>query len=135
MTGPARLFVTATLLLLISSMGETSQITGPFSKEAIGRGKVDDVLRFRETKARDGEQMRDWVLASNAYRLASQAAKISGQYQKAIDYENKAVEMGERAGNYVLQARGIIQLVLMHNLVRQTDMVKALLEKGFEEVK
>ena len=94
MTGPSLLFLTAIFLIIGGSAGEAAQTTGPSTRGAISKGDVNYALSVRETKAQEAEKNGDWEVASNAYRATSHAAKVNGQYQKAIAYGNKAVEMG-----------------------------------------
>jgi len=131
MTRSQLIFLIVISLLVGYAVGEPAQPP----RGAVAGVEAGEIISAREAKAQEAEKNSDWALASNAYRGASQAAKVNGQYQKAIAHGNKALEMGEKAGSPFLQARAVMQLVLVHNLVRQRAASKALLEKGIELVK
>ncbi|MBI2348487.1 MAG: hypothetical protein HYV05_07525, partial [Deltaproteobacteria bacterium] len=65
--------------------------TGVYTREAIGKGEVKETLAQLEAGALAAEKGSQWEEASNSYREASRAARISGHLEKALSYANKAV--------------------------------------------
>jgi len=79
--------------------------------------------------------MSQWEKASNSYREASRAARISGHLEKALSYANKAVEMGEKAREPELQVKAILQLSQALGRLGQHAKEREWLQKGIEIAK
>jgi CHAT domain-containing protein len=104
-------------------------------KEPGNKGEAKGSLDDLEAKAQEAEKKNSWEEASAAYQQASSAARPNGQYQKAIFYGNKALEMGEKARSPLLQARAILPLVYSYRRVGQKAKGTELLRRGIEIVK
>jgi CHAT domain-containing protein len=96
-----------------------------------GQGGLSDIV----AKAEEAEKNNNLEVAAGAYSRASGAARNQGQYQKAISYGNKAVELAEKGGKPLLQAGAILQLGFAHRRVGQGEKTRELLHKGIEVVK
>jgi len=105
------------------------------SKEAIGKGDARGALGAAESRATEAEKNGAWQQAAQSYVQASVAARISGQLQKAINYGNKAFEMGEKGKLPAIQTQAIIQLFLTLRNVGQHAKAREWLYKGFEITK
>jgi CHAT domain-containing protein len=103
---------------------------GGSSAEATGKGQASGGLSALEARAQEAESNNDWGRASNLYRQASSAARVNGQYQKAMAYGNKALETGEKAGDLGFQGQAILQLAYAYGLLGQPARGLELLEKG-----
>jgi CHAT domain-containing protein/Tfp pilus assembly protein PilF len=104
-------------------------------KEPGNKGEAKGSLDDLEARAQEAEKENRWQEASIAYQKASHAARVNGQFQKAVSYGNKALEMGERAQGPLLQARAILSLVDSYKRLGQKAQIRPLLEKGIEIVK
>ena len=109
--------------------------TGGSSGETSGKGQASGDLSALEAKAQEAEKNNKWDEAAGFYNQASVAARISGQYQKAISYANKALEISDKAGRPGFQARAILNLSFAYRQVGQQAKVRDLLQKGIEIVK
>jgi CHAT domain-containing protein len=83
-----------------------------------------------EAQALAAEGEKEWGKAANSYSRASNAARISGQLQKAISYGSKAFEMAENSRDPALQAQAILQLTGALRRVGQGVKAREWLEKG-----
>jgi CHAT domain-containing protein len=111
------------------------QATPGAVREAITRGEVNEALTALEAEAAREESQGNWAKAANAYNLASDAARNSGQLQKAITYANKAFELAEKGKALGLQAQAVSYLVYAYRAVGQYAKAKEWIDKGLEIVK
>jgi len=81
------------------------------------------------------EKNQNWQEASVSYRDAANAARLSGQLQKAVAYGTKALEMAEKAGAPGLQAGAIWHLAFAYRMLRQLERAREWIEKGLEVTK
>lgn len=105
------------------------------TREAISRGEVREVSSAMEAKALAAEKNQNWQEASVSYRDAANAARLSGQLQKAVAYGTKALEMAEKAGAPGLQAGAIWHLAFAYRMLRQLERAREWIEKGLEVTK
>ena len=127
-------------------------------RNALLQGKIKDALANYEVEAKQAENnavsssspQRYWSQAVGAYLQAADAARFSGQLQKAIIYGEKALDIVQkpkvsvsgrtgRGGKLMpapvpeLAAIGI--LIATYRTVRNFDNVRALAEKGLRLLK
>lgn len=88
-----------------------------------------------ETNALEFEKKKDWSKASAAYRHLANRARLNGEYQKAIQYGEKALAMGEAAQDPVLQVAALIQSSYIYYQLKQKEKNKEMLEQGVELAK
>ncbi|MGH7768028.1 MAG: CHAT domain-containing protein [Candidatus Binatia bacterium] len=88
-----------------------------------------------EAKALEAERSNQWAEAAGFYNQASSVARVTGLYEKAIAYGNKAFETGEKAKVPGRQARAILHLSHAYRRVGQQAKARELLQKGVEIVK
>ena len=69
-----------------------------------------------EANALEFEKKKDWWKASDAYRQAMELARRNGEYQKALRYGQKALEMGQAAQDPVLQVVALVQLSYVYQI-------------------
>jgi tetratricopeptide (TPR) repeat protein len=89
------------------------------TRRALLRGEIKEALAFYEAEARQAEKNaavswfpeRDWVVATVAYREASNAALQTGQLEKAINYAEKALAAAEKTTNPTNQVRAVFELI------------------------
>jgi CHAT domain-containing protein len=104
-------------------------------RQAIMRGEGGQAQTAFEAQALEAEKTGNWGKASDSYSRASHAARNSGQFQKAITYAEKALEMAEKVGNPSLQAGAIFQLTLGYRTIGQYDKARQWAETGREVTK
>jgi CHAT domain-containing protein/Tfp pilus assembly protein PilF len=92
-------------------------------------------LSALEAKALEAERSNQWAEAAGFYNQASSVARVTGLYEKAIAYGNKAFETGEKAKVPGRQARAILHLSHAYRRVGQRAKARELLQKGVEIVK
>ena len=109
--------------------------TGGAVREAIARGEGLEALSALETQAVEAEKNKDWVKAASAYNFASDAARNSGQLQKAISYGNKGIELAERGKEPVLHASAILYTVYAYRAAGQNAKAREWMDKGLALVK
>jgi tetratricopeptide (TPR) repeat protein len=105
------------------------------NRQAVGGKDSSATPGDLETNALEFEKKGDWLKASVAYRQAAIRARLNGEYQKAIQYGQKALQMGEAAKDPLPQAAALLQLSYVYNQIRQRDKSKEALEKGVEIAK
>ena len=88
-----------------------------------------------ETKAAAAEHARNWGPAASFYNEATFAALNAGQLQKAVSYNNKALEFAERSGDSFLPVRAIYLTLNLQTSLRRTDKIREWAEKGIEQAK
>jgi CHAT domain-containing protein len=96
---------------------------------------VEEEWTALEAEARQAEKEAKWSRASNFYRLASNAARERGQFQRAIGYGNKSLETAEKANDPALRAYAMLQLAYAYRRVGQKAATRNLLERGLEILK
>jgi CHAT domain-containing protein/Tfp pilus assembly protein PilF len=117
----------ATLLLTVIVLTNTPASAG----ERPSSGQLSAL----EAKALEAERSNQWAEAAGFYNQASSVARVSGLYEKAIAYGNKAFETGEKAKAPGRQARAILHLSHAYRRVGQRAKARELLQKGVEIVK
>ena len=123
-------FLLPFFLLNAYAIGESAQSRGSSTREAIGKGEVAQALSEMEAQALAAEREKEWGKAANSYTRASNAARISGQLQKAISYGSKAFEMAQNSRDPALQALAALQLAGALRSAGQRAKVREWLEKG-----
>lgn len=83
-----------------------------------------------EAKAETAEKEGRWADASSAYLRGLGMARVGGQYQKAILFGDKAIELGEKANQPAVQAEAIFLTSLAYNRLGQAAKARDLLEHG-----
>src|SRR5262245_21212797 len=119
------------------------QPTPPSYGQSIVRGELKEALASYEAQAREAEQnaqgslfpQQYWQEAVEGYAWAANAARRTGQLQKAITYGQKALEMAEKSKNPGSLFRAIEVVVPTYRQVRNFDEARALIEKGVAVVK
>jgi tetratricopeptide (TPR) repeat protein len=107
---------------------------------AVSRGEAKKALLFYETRAVRSEELaksgespgENWEAASRSYREAAASANYLGNFQKAIDYGERALALAEKLENPRLKATAISTLVGAHRRARNFDKMSALIELGFQ---
>src|SRR5215467_9279338 len=130
-------------LLAIGCSVPKYQSTFPSYRQAIVRGELKEALVSYESQAREAEKnaqtslfpQQYWREAVEAYGLAGNAARHTGQLQKAITYGEKALEIAEKSKDPQSLFRAIDTLVLAYRQVRNFDKATELIEKGIAVVK
>jgi CHAT domain-containing protein len=105
------------------------------AREAPGKAEVKETPAALEAKARAAEKNQKWEEALVTYRLLSRAARVRGQPQMAMGYAAKAVEVGDKARDPVLQVRALIEMIYIYRFLGQSGKTKDLAEKGLEIIK
>jgi CHAT domain-containing protein len=108
------------------------------TRKALVRGEIKEALAFYEAEAMRAEKNaaaswfpeQDWVIATVAYREASNAARQSGELQKAIADAERSLAAAEKTSNPTHQVRAISELINANNSVRNFDRARELIEKG-----
>lgn len=95
------------------------------------RGKLVD----HEGKAQQAEKNGDWDSAAAGYRAAARGALLTGHYQEALRLGRKSLEAAERSAKPLLQTHALLQLVYVHNFVRQFTTSRTLLDKAIDLIK
>src|SRR5215470_12295217 len=130
-------------LLAIGCSVPKYQSTFPSYRQAIVRGELKEALASYESQARQAEKnaqtslfpQQYWREAVEAYGLAGNAARHTGQLQKAITYGEKALEIAEKSKDPNSLFRAIDTLVPIYRQVRNFDRARELIEKGIAVVK
>src|SRR5215813_9775296 len=130
-------------LLAIGCSVPKYQSTFPSYRQAIVRGELKEALVSYESQAREAEKnaqtslfpQQYWREAVEAYGLAGNAARHTGQLQKAITYGEKALEIAEKSKDPQSLFRAIDTLVPIYRQVRNFDRARELIEKGIAVVK
>src|SRR5215467_2654289 len=130
-------------LLAIGCSVPKYQSTFPSYRQAIVRGELKEALVSYESQAREAEKnaqtslfpQQYWREAVEAYGLAGNAARHTGQLQKAITYGEKALEIAEKSKDPQSLFRAIDTLVPIYRQVRNFDRARELIEKGVAVVK
>ena len=105
------------------------------NRQAVGAKYSSVTPGDLEANALEFEKSKDWSKASVAYRRATNRARLNGEYQKAIRYGQKAVEMGQAAQDPALQVGALVQLSYVYYQIKQREKEKEVLEKGIELAK
>ena len=116
---PTVLLALFSLLLALGCSVPKYQPTPPAYMQAILRGELKEALPSYEAQAREAEENAQaslfpqyyWQVAVEAYSFGADAARETGQLQKAIKYGEKALEMAEKSGNPASLFRAIDRLV------------------------
>jgi CHAT domain-containing protein len=137
---------TIILILLVSGCAVSQpefEISGLSVRRAIYAGRTKEALAFYEAAAQEAERsalsstfpQQQWERASAAYKYASQTARQSGDFQKALVYGEKALETAQRTKEprYVLNA--LQELIWAHASVRNFDKASETLAQALEVVK
>src|SRR5262249_40877337 len=141
---PVVLLASFSLLLLgIGCSVPKYQPTPPSYGQAIVQGELKEALASYEAQGREAERnaqsslfpQQYWREAVEAYAWAANAARHTGQLQKAITYGEKALEMAEKSKNPGSLFRAIEILVPIYRQLRNFDEARALIEKGVAVVK
>lgn len=119
------------------------EATPTATSAAIAKGEAREALAAMEAQGLEAEKnaasspspQRNWVEAANAYREAARAAQSLGQFQKAISYGGKALEMAEKAKSPALQTGAIYQLQQSYRAVGNHAKARELVDKGIEVTK
>ena len=119
------------------------QSTFPSYGQAIVRGELKEVLVSYEAQAREAEKSAQgslfpqqyWQAAVEAYALAANSARHTGQLQKAITYGEKALDIAEKSKDPRSLFRAIDTLVFIYRQVRNFDKARELIERGVVIVK
>src|SRR5215470_9558524 len=130
-------------LLAIGCSVPKYQSTFPSYRQAIVRGELKEALVSYESQAREAEKnaqtslfpQQYWREAVEAYGLAGNAARHTGQLQKAITYGEKALEMAEKSKDPGSLFSAIHTLTLAYRQVRNFDKARELIERGIAVVK
>ena len=111
----------------------------PEGRQPAQKGEIVETLGALETKASAAEKNNNWWEASRYYREASNAARLSGQLQKAVGYGQKAFEMGEKVAGpgpgSSLQAQATLRLAFALRELGQRQKATKWLQKGIEIAK
>ena len=131
----ARALLTVVFLFLLSAGGKvgsqptrTPEQVSP--RRALGSGNAENALRELEAKASAAEAKQNWGDAALAYLQAASTILPSAQLEKALSYENKALENAQKANDPLLQVRIIVALGTTYRLLGQHAKARELLEKG-----
>src|SRR5215470_10763545 len=119
------------------------QLTERTYRQAVVKGELKEALASYEAQAREAEKnaqaslfpQQYWREAVEAYGLAGNAARHTGQLQKAITYGEKALEIAEKSKDPQSLFRAIDTLVPIYRQVRNFDRARELIEKGIAVVK
>jgi CHAT domain-containing protein len=119
------------------------QPTPPSYGQVIVRGELKEALVSYEAQAREAEQnaqsslfpQQYWREAVEAYAWAANAARHTGQLQKAITYGEKALEIAEKSKDPGSLFRAIEILVPIYRQLRNFDRARELVERGITVVK
>ena len=136
-------------VILISMLPERVSGQGKYeatpaaTSAAIAKGEAREALAAMEAQGLEAERnaasspspRRNWEEAANAYREAARAAQSLGQFQKAISYGGKALEMAEKTKSPALQTGAIYQLQQSYRAVGNHAKARELVDKGIEVTK
>jgi len=128
----AVVFVTGCAASFAKSGDNIGTFAREYTRNAIVKGTTKEALTQLETWASQAKKNKDWDGASNFYTEASRAARLSGQFQKAVSHAHRALETGENAKDSDLQARAILHLVSALGLLKRYTEQRDWLRKGFE---
>jgi CHAT domain-containing protein len=133
--------ILAVIFLTGATIGDAAQDRGGrggakgANRQGLGAKDSSATPSDIEANAQEFEKNKDWSKASAAYRRATNLARMNGEYQKALQYGQKALAMAQAAQDPALQVAAIVQLSFVYTQIRQKEKKKELLEKGVELVK
>jgi len=118
-------------------------------RNALLRGDIKEALAFYEAEARQAENHRAWGDAVIAHLQVADAARFSGQLQKAITHGEKALAIAHTRKVSIANRRSLNQrdppplpeleaintLIQAYQLVRDFDKARALVESGLSLLK
>ena len=129
------------LLLLAGSCGSPRsefQPTAASARSATSSGRLQEALAVYESQAQTAEKEAKaslfsrpyWELATINYSYASQAARDTGDMQKAIIYGERALQSAEKIDEPLHQLTAVHRLMSAYSAVGIFDKTDALLPKG-----
>lgn len=135
------LVVLFSLFLSSSAFAQSKFTPSPATTyKALAEGKIHEALASYEAQAREAEgnaargiaPQKHWTMAVHAYAEAALAARLNEQYQVALRYSAKALELAEKTTDRRLRIRALFQNVLIYREIGQFDKSGEFLQKCFE---
>ena len=99
-----------------------------------GRREITQDIAGVEASALEAEKNGNLRQAAFFYSQASLAARRGGQLQKALAHAEKAVQLGEKAGNRRMQVMAALTLSRAYNVIQQRAKAIDVLVQGLEFV-